>query len=87
MSNRSKMFIKLSILDSRITGTRYGDLVDNSFLAFTISFIPREENAPANLLAFTASFLQVPALPTVISDVEIKYRPSVPDNVKHWKAF
>jgi ribonuclease HI len=43
------------------------DLVDNSFLAFNISFIPREENAPADLLAFTASLLKVPALPTVIS--------------------
>jgi hypothetical protein len=31
--------------------------------------------------------LEVPALPTVRSDVEIKYRPSVPDNVKHWKVF
>jgi ribonuclease HI len=63
------------------------DLVDNFFLAFNISFIPREENAPADFLAFTASLLEVPALPTVRSDVEIKYRPSVPDNVKHWKVF
>jgi ribonuclease HI len=63
------------------------DLVDNFFLAFNISFIPREENASADFLAVTASFLEVPTLPTVRSDVEIKYRPSVPDNVKHWKVF
>jgi hypothetical protein len=31
--------------------------------------------------------LEVPALSTVKSDVEIRYRPSVPDNVKHWKVF
>jgi ribonuclease HI len=63
------------------------DLVDNSFLAFKISFIPREENAPADFLAFSASLLEVPALPTVKSDVEIRYRPSLPDNVRHWKVF
>jgi hypothetical protein len=61
--------------------------VDNFFLAFNISFIPREENASANFLAVTTSFLEVLMLPTVRSDVEIKYRPSVPDNVKHWKVF
>jgi hypothetical protein len=30
---------------------------------------------------------EVPALPTAQSDVEIRYRPAVPDNVKHWKVF
>jgi len=63
------------------------DLVDNFFLAFNIPFIPREGNAPADLLSFTSSLLEVPALPTVRSNVEIKYRPSVPDNVKHWRVF
>jgi ribonuclease HI len=63
------------------------DLVDNSFLAFNISFIPREENAPADFLAFSASLFEVPALPTAQSDVEIRYRPAVPDNVRHWKVF
>jgi ribonuclease HI len=63
------------------------DLLDNFFLDFNISFIPREENASVDFLAVTASFLEVPMLPTIRSDVEIKYRPSVPDNVKHWKVF
>jgi hypothetical protein len=61
--------------------------LNNSFLAFNISYIPREENASADCLAFTASVLEVPTSPTVRSDVEIKYRPSIPDNVKHWKVF
>jgi hypothetical protein len=61
--------------------------VNNFFLAFNISFIPREENAPADCLAFTASLLEILELPTVSSDIEIKYRPSVSDNVKHWKVF
>jgi ribonuclease HI len=63
------------------------DLVDDFFLSFNIYFIPREENASADFLVVTASLLEVPSLPTVRSDVEIKYRPYVPDNVKHWKVF
>jgi ribonuclease HI len=59
------------------------DLVDNSFLAFNISYILREENASADCLSFTASVLEIPTQPTARSDVEIKYRPSIPDNVKY----
>jgi hypothetical protein len=63
------------------------DLIDNFFLDFNISFILRGGNTSADSLAISASFLKVPLLPMVKSDVEIKYRPSVPDNVKHWKVF
>ena len=63
------------------------DLVDNFFLDFNVSFIPREENTSADSLAISASLLEVPLSPMVKSDVEIRYRPSVPDNVKHWKVF
>jgi ribonuclease HI len=63
------------------------DLIDSFFLAFNISFIPREENAPTDFQAFSASLFEAPALPADRSEVEIRYRPSVPDNVKHWKVF
>jgi hypothetical protein len=63
------------------------DLIDDFFLAFNISFIRRGENTLANSLAVSASFLKVPLLPRVKCDVEIRYRPSVLDNVKHWKVF
>jgi ribonuclease HI len=63
------------------------DLIDSFFLAFNISFIPREENAPADFQAFSASMFKAPALPTDRSEVEIRYRPSILDNVKHWKVF
>jgi ribonuclease HI/uncharacterized small protein (DUF1192 family) len=59
------------------------DLIDSFFLAFNISFIPREENASADFQAFSASLFEAPSLPTDGSEVEIRYRPSVPDNVKH----
>jgi ribonuclease HI len=63
------------------------DLIDSFFLAFNISFIPREENAPADFLAFSASLFEAPALPVDRSEVEVRYRPAIPDNVKHWKVF
>jgi ribonuclease HI len=63
------------------------DLIDSFFLAFNISFIPREENAPADFQAFSASLFEAPALPDDGSEVEIRYRPSVPDNVRHWRVF
>jgi hypothetical protein len=56
-------------------------------LDFNISFVLRGENTSANSLAILASFLKVPLLPMVKYDVEIKYRPSIPNNVKHWKVF
>jgi ribonuclease HI len=38
------------------------DLIDIFFLYFNILFVPREENAPADFLAFTTSLLEVTAL-------------------------
>jgi hypothetical protein len=38
-------------------------------------------------LATSASNFKVPLLPKCRYDVEVKYRPSIPDNVKHWKVF
>ena len=38
-------------------------------------------------LATSASTFKVPSPPKLRYDVEVKYRPSIPDNVKHWKVF
>jgi ribonuclease HI len=59
------------------------DLVDNFFSAFNISFIPREENTMADSLATSASNFKVPLPPKFRYDVEVNYRPSIPDNIKH----
>ena len=63
------------------------DLVDSFFSAFNISFIPREENTVVDSLATSASNFKVPLLPKFRYEVEVKYRPSIPNNVKHWKVF
>jgi hypothetical protein len=63
------------------------DLVDNFFSAFNISFIPREENIMEDSLATSTSNFKVPLPPKFRYDVEVKYRPSIPNDVKHWKVF
>jgi ribonuclease HI len=59
------------------------DLIDSFFSAFNISFIPREENTMAYSLATLASNFRVPLPPKSRYDVEVKYMPSISDNVKH----
>jgi hypothetical protein len=56
-------------------------------LAFNISFIPREENTLVDSLAISASLFKIPLLPKIKYEVEIRYRPSILDNIKHWKVF
>jgi hypothetical protein len=63
------------------------DLIDNFFSAFNISFIPREENTLVDSLAVSVSLFRIPLPPKIKYDVEIRYRPSVPENIKHWKVF
>ena len=38
-------------------------------------------------LVVSASHFRVPLPPKIKYDVEVKYRPSIPENVKHWKVF
>jgi ribonuclease HI len=63
------------------------DQIDISFLAFNTSFILREENRVVDSLAVSARNFKVPLPPKFRYDIEVKYRPSKPDNVKHWKVF
>jgi hypothetical protein len=65
----------------------FWDLIDSFFLAFNISFVPREENAMADSMDVSARNFRVPLPPKLRYDVEVKYRPSIPNNVKHWKVF
>ena len=59
----------------------------DSFVFFELSYIPRDLNHLADSLTVSVS-LCVPPLPPKLSyDVQVKYRPSLPDNVKFWKVF
>jgi ribonuclease HI len=59
------------------------DLVDKFYLAFNISFIPREANQKADSLALAASTFRPPIGPNIIYQVEFRHRTSIPDNINH----
>jgi ribonuclease HI len=59
------------------------DLIDNLFLAFNISFIPREHNQKADSLALTASTFRPPIGPNIKYQVEIRHRTAIQGNIKH----
>jgi hypothetical protein len=61
--------------------------MDSFFSAFNISFIPREENTMDDSLAISAINFRIPLPRKLKYDVEVKYKPSIPDNVKYWKMF
>ena len=57
------------------------------FLFFELSYIPRALNHLADSLAIFASLFVPPLPPKLNYDVQVKYRPSLLDNVKFWKVF
>ena len=63
------------------------DMVENFFLAFNIQFMPREQNRMVDSLAVAASTFRPPQNPLLIYEIEVRYRPSIPDNIKHWQVF
>jgi hypothetical protein len=54
------------------------DVVDNFFLAFNISFVPREDKSMAYSLAVSTSNFRVPLPPKVEYEVEVKTNPLFP---------
>lgn len=65
---------------------RYGES-KISLIIFCISYIPRAQNHLADSLAVSASFFIPPSPPKLVYEVKMKYRPSLPHNVYHWKVF
>ena len=59
----------------------------DSFMFFELSYIPRALNHLVDSLAISASLFVPPLPPKLSYDVQVKYRPSLPDNVKFWKVF
>jgi hypothetical protein len=59
----------------------------HAFTYFKITHVPRAMNELADSLAISA-FSFIPPLPPKLNyEVQVKYRPSLPDNVKFWKVF
>ena len=60
------------------------DMVENFFLEFNIQFMPREQNRMVDSLAVATSTFRPPQNPLLRYEIEVRYRPSIPDNIKHW---
>ena len=61
--------------------------IRDSFDYFCIPYIPRGQNQLADSLAVSASLFIPPMPPRLVYEVQMKYIPSFPDNVQHWKVF
>ena len=59
----------------------------DSFSVFEISYIPKDMNQLANSLVVSANTFIPPMPPKLSYEIQVKYRPSLPDNVKYWKFF
>ena len=57
------------------------------FHVFYISYIPRAMNHLDDSLDVSASLFVPPLPPKLSYGIQVKYRPSLPDNVKFWKVF
>ena len=63
------------------------DLIDHCFFAFNLTDISKETNQLVGSLAVAASNFKVPLDPKTSYEIHIKYRPSIPNNIKHWQVF
>ena len=59
------------------------NLIEKNILAFNLSFVQREKNQMADSLALAASCFKTPLIQHVKYEVQMKYKPSIPNNIKH----
>ena len=59
----------------------------DSFMFFELSYIPQDLNHLDDSLAISASIFVPPFPPKISYDIQVKYRSSLPDNVKFWRVF
>jgi ribonuclease HI len=61
--------------------------VRDYFSIFEISYIPRDMNQLADSLVVSANMFIPPMPPRLSYEIQVKYRPSLPDNIQYWKVF
>jgi hypothetical protein len=57
------------------------------FKEYNLTVIPRKENVVANALAISGSVFKIPIYPNKQYKFEVRHKPSIPENVDHWKFF
>ena len=58
------------------------ELLDE-FDEYTISLIPREQNSITDSLASSTTLFKIPIYPNKEYQIQVKHRPSIPDDVKN----
>ena len=61
--------------------------MDNFFSSVKVSFIPRAENQQADSLAKAASTFSLSTTFKLKYHIEVRHRPSIPNNIQHWQVF
>ena len=82
LSNKLGINVKLSTLDYDLIGVKFGIQL-RFFSALNITAIPRYQNMHVDSLAVSASSFKIPDKMFVQYQILVKYRPSIPDNIKH----
>ena len=59
------------------------EIIEKCFIAFNITFIARDLNQLVDSLAKSASAFKAPHEEKASYEIQVKYRPAVPDNIKH----
>ena len=63
------------------------DMIENYFVSFNITYIPRDHNQTADSLSLAPTHFRIPKITQLKYPIEVRYRPSVPDNIKQWRVF
>jgi hypothetical protein len=61
--------------------------MENFFSSVNIHFIPCAKNLQANSLAKAASTFAPPTTFKLKNHIEVRHRPSIPNNIQHWQVF
>jgi hypothetical protein len=62
-------------------------LVDNFYEAFNISVVLREFNQLIDSLSVVFSNFKIPTTPQIKYEIKMRYKPSIPNNIKCWQVF
>ena len=57
------------------------------FDEYQIFIIPRSQNVIADTFVVAASTFRIPIYPNTKYTIEVKHRPTIPNNVKYWQVF
>jgi ribonuclease HI len=63
------------------------DLIENFFTSVNFHFVPRSENQQADALAKAASTFTPPMAFNLKYHIQMRHRPSIPNNIQHWQVF